>query len=39
MEEGGADRYVCLEPGQVGSFVSLAPGGEWQGSVTLAFFD
>ncbi|KAM0793253.1 hypothetical protein ACM66B_000715 [Microbotryomycetes sp. NB124-2] len=25
MEKNGADKYVCLEPGQVGSFVELKP--------------
>ncbi|KAM0748008.1 galactose mutarotase-like protein [Meredithblackwellia eburnea MCA 4105] len=36
MEEGGASRYVCLEPGQVGSYVQLEAGGEWEASVEIS---
>ncbi|KAK4058030.1 hypothetical protein OIO90_000769 [Microbotryomycetes sp. JL221] len=39
MEKNGADKYICLEPGQVGSFVELAPGSTWTGSVELSFTD
>ncbi|KAL8276262.1 hypothetical protein RQP46_011336 [Phenoliferia psychrophenolica] len=37
MEEGGADRYVCLEPGQVGTLVELKAGEKWIGSVRFEF--
>jgi glucose-6-phosphate 1-epimerase len=39
MEEGGADRYVCLEPGQVSSLVELSAGQSWEGKITLEFTD
>ncbi|KAI5475055.1 hypothetical protein MNV49_002047 [Pseudohyphozyma bogoriensis] len=39
MEEGGAGKYVCLEPGQVGEFVELKKGETWEGGITLAFID
>ncbi|ORY75674.1 galactose mutarotase-like domain-containing protein, partial [Leucosporidium creatinivorum] len=39
MEEGGAGRYVCLEPGQVSSFVELSAGQSWEGKITLEFTD
>ncbi|KAK4703300.1 glucose-6-phosphate 1-epimerase, partial [Phenoliferia sp. Uapishka_3] len=37
MEEGGADRFICLEPGQVGSYVDLKAGEAWEGSVKYEF--
>ncbi|GAA5921896.1 hypothetical protein JCM1841_000968 [Sporobolomyces salmonicolor] len=39
MEENGASRYVCLEPGQVSSWATLDPGASWEGSIELAFSD
>ncbi|GAA5826778.1 hypothetical protein JCM5353_003232 [Sporobolomyces roseus] len=37
LEEGGAARFVCLEPGQTSQWVSLEPGEEWTGSIDLSF--
>ncbi|GAA5923016.1 glucose-6-phosphate 1-epimerase [Sporobolomyces koalae] len=39
MEENGADRYICLEPGQTSQWVSLEPGQTWEGSIEVAFSD
>ncbi|SCZ90797.1 BZ3500_MvSof-1268-A1-R1_Chr1-3g02260 [Microbotryum saponariae] len=35
MQEGGASKYVCLEPGQVSSWVELSKGEKWEGSVVM----
>jgi len=35
MEPGGWERYVCVEPGYVSSFVSLGEGDEWWGQQVL----
>ncbi|TNY21808.1 galactose mutarotase-like domain-containing protein, partial [Rhodotorula diobovata] len=37
MEEGGADRYVCLEPGLVEPFEALEPGKTWEGGFEMSF--
>ncbi|GAA5913514.1 hypothetical protein JCM8208_000696 [Rhodotorula glutinis] len=37
MEQGGADRYVCLEPGRVEPFEVLDPGASWEGGIELSF--
>ena len=37
LEQGGAARFVCLEPGQTSQWVSLEPGEEWTGSIDLSF--
>ncbi|BGP21716.1 hypothetical protein JCM10295v2_000591 [Rhodotorula toruloides] len=37
MEEGGYDRYVCLEGCQVEPFVYLDPGKDWTGTYEVSF--
>lgn len=39
MESDGANRYICLEPGQVGEFITLEAGKPWNGGVELKFQD
>jgi glucose-6-phosphate 1-epimerase len=36
MEEGGWERYVCVEPGFVRGFVKLDPGKKWIGQQVLS---
>ncbi|KAG8926788.1 hypothetical protein FRC02_008683 [Tulasnella sp. 418] len=36
MEEGGWDKYVCVEPGWAVDFNELPPGGKWNGLQTLS---
>ncbi|KAH8120468.1 galactose mutarotase-like protein [Phellopilus nigrolimitatus] len=35
MEEGGWERYVCLEPGYVSEFKQIQPGESWIGGQVL----
>ncbi|ODN76133.1 hypothetical protein, variant 1 [Cryptococcus amylolentus CBS 6039] len=35
MEAGGWDRYICIEPGYVREFKTLAPGEEFTGAQTI----
>ncbi|KAI0825135.1 galactose mutarotase-like protein [Trametes gibbosa] len=35
MEEGGWEKYVCVEPGYVRGFVKLEPGQTWLGQQVL----
>ncbi|KAF8321406.1 glucose-6-phosphate 1-epimerase [Cantharellus anzutake] len=35
LEEGGWEKYVCVEPGFVSSWNTLQPGEKWVGSQTL----
>ncbi|KAF8140254.1 galactose mutarotase-like domain-containing protein [Boletus edulis] len=35
MEEGGWERYVCVEPGHVRGYVKLEPGRTWVGRQVL----
>ncbi|KAI9063055.1 galactose mutarotase-like protein [Trametes sanguinea] len=35
MEEGGWERYVCVEPGYVRGYVKLEPGQTWRGQQVL----
>ncbi|KAF8078613.1 galactose mutarotase-like domain-containing protein [Lyophyllum atratum] len=39
MEEGGWERYVCVEPGYVRGFVKLEPGKTWIGQQVLTVMD
>ncbi|GLB36161.1 putative catalyzes the interconversion between the alpha and beta anomers from at least three hexose 6-phosphate sugars (Glc6P, Gal6P, and Man6P) [Lyophyllum shimeji] len=36
MEDGGWERYVCVEPGLVRGFVKLEPGKRWIGQQVLS---
>ncbi|KAF9015171.1 galactose mutarotase-like protein [Cyathus striatus] len=36
MEEGGWEKYVCVEPGFVRGFVKLEPGKKWIGQQVLS---
>jgi len=36
MEEGGWERYVCLEPGHVRGFAKIEPGKTWIGQQVLS---
>jgi len=36
MEEGGWEKYVCVEPGYVRGFVQLEPGKTWIGQQVLS---
>jgi len=38
MEEGGWEKFVCVEPGYVKEFFDLAPGQTWIGGQTLTPF-
>ncbi|KXN90016.1 Glucose-6-phosphate 1-epimerase [Leucoagaricus sp. SymC.cos] len=35
MEEGGWERFVCVEPGYVRGFLKISPGEKWIGQQTL----
>lgn len=35
MEQGGVDKYICIEPGHVSEFYKLEPGKTWIGSQTI----
>ncbi|BGP36731.1 hypothetical protein JCM10449v2_000633 [Rhodotorula kratochvilovae] len=37
MEDGGWERYVCLEPGLVEPFQFLDPGKTWEGGIEVSF--
>jgi glucose-6-phosphate 1-epimerase len=39
MEEGGENRFVCVEPAQVSSVVSLNAGQSWEGSEEIICLD
>lgn len=36
MEDGGWDRYVCVEPGSASYFIDVAPGDHWVGGQTMS---
>ncbi|KAF8642246.1 hypothetical protein AX16_009521 [Volvariella volvacea WC 439] len=36
MEDGGWEKYVCVEPGFVRGFVQLEPGNTWSGQQVLS---
>ncbi|GAA5835298.1 hypothetical protein JCM3766R1_004745 [Sporobolomyces carnicolor] len=39
LEPTGQERYVCFEPGQTSSWVTLEPGQSWTGSLHVRFND
>ncbi|PFH54485.1 hypothetical protein AMATHDRAFT_135247 [Amanita thiersii Skay4041] len=39
MEEGGWEKYVCVEPGFVRGFVQLGPGERWIGQQVITVID
>jgi len=36
MEEGGWDKYVCVEPGMASYYNEIPPGGKWSGQQVLS---
>ncbi|KAH7930980.1 galactose mutarotase-like protein [Leucogyrophana mollusca] len=39
MEEGGWDKYICVEPGYVRGFAKVEPGKRWIGQQVLSTID
>jgi len=39
MEDGGWEKYVCVEPGYVSGFAKLEPGEKWIGQQAISVID